>query len=74
MRKFGKKERKDQRTIGLGKDQGYRSTNTVQREVKKEQDLRDQEAEKKEKGHQTQQHLFARKDVRLKSRARKVER
>ena len=72
MKKFRKKEKKDQREIGLGNDQRYRSTNTVQQKVREEQDLGDQEAEKKGKGHQIQQHLFVMKDVGLKSK-RKVE-
>ena len=52
--KFGKKEKPDQRKIGFGKDQRHRSTKTVQRGVKREQDSKDQEADRHGKGHQNQ--------------------
>ena len=54
MRNFGKKEKPDQKKIGLGKDQRHRSTKTVQREVRRKQDSKDQEADRHEKGHQNQ--------------------
>jgi hypothetical protein len=67
MKNYGKKEKPDQKKIGLEKDQKYRSTRTVQREVKRKQDSNDQEADRHKKDHQLQRHLFVTKDVRLKS-------